>query len=523
MNMDNCNVEKIKTVRQDYHAGSGLERKVVTVEGTKGTGLRTIIIGAGMAGMMAGIKLKSRGETNFVIYEKGASAGGTWRENTYPGIACDTPAHSYSYSFALNPEWSAFYAPGAEIRSYFETMVERYGLHEHIRFNTEIDRCDWRDGLWHIRTKAGHSDLGHILVAATGVLHHPSIPDIPGLQNFARPWFHSARWDHSVPLDGKRIGVIGNGSTGVQIISALAQRAGRLIHFQRSPQWIMPCPDNQYTDAEKQAFRDDPENIEEVRNGPEAAARKARFTAAIIDVDSPELVEIQEIVEKNLEDSIRDPELKEKLRPHYRAACKRMVFSARYYNAVQEPAVYLEDRAIERIEATGVRMKDGTFHELDVLALATGFKVDQFVRPMKFHGEGGVDLEDLWTKGPRAYYAVTIPQFPNLCMLNGPTGPVGNFSLIDIAEKQWDYFDQLIDLVRAGRCTGIAPSMAALETYEAARNHDVMHTVFASGCKSWYLDAQGVPQVWPWSYDHFVKVMAAPKLDDYVMTEPVAA
>ena len=481
----------------------------------KGAALRTIIIGAGMAGLLAAIKLKERGDTNFVIYEKGASAGGTWRENTYPGLACDTPAHSYSYSFALNPEWSAFYAPGSEIKAYFEGIAERYGLLPYIRFNTEIERCDWTYGQWHVRTKSGETDIGDILVAASGVLHHPSVPDIPGLQTFERPWFHSARWDHSVELDGKRIGVIGNGSTGVQIVSALAKRAAKLVHFQRSPQWIMPCPDLQYSEAEKQAFREDPANIDAVRNGPDAAARRARFTAAIIDAESPELAEIQEIVEKNLEESIRDPELRDKLRPNYRAACKRMIFSAHYYNAVQEPTVYLENQAIERVEATGIRMKDGTFHELDVLAVATGFDVGKFVRPMRFFGEGGLELDTLWATRPRAYYAVTVPGFPNLCLLNGPTGPVGNFSLIDIAEKQWAYFDQLVDLVRSGQCKAVAPTMDALEAYEAARDKDSMRTVFASGCKSWYLDEKGVPQVWPWSYDHFVEVMSAPKLDDY--------
>ena len=192
-----------------------------------------------------------------------------------------------------------------------------------------------------------------------------------------------------------------------------------------------------------------------------------------------------------------------------------MIFSAHYYKAVQEPTVYLENQAIERIEATGVRMQDGTFHELDVLAVATGFKVDQFVRPMKLYGEGGLELNDLWANGPRAHYAVTVPNFPNLCLLNGPTGPVGNFSLIDIAEKQWAYFDQLIDVVRAGKAVGVAPTLQALETYEAARNKDAMRTVFASGCKSWYLDANGIPQVWPWSYAHFVDVMATPRLEEF--------
>lgn len=479
------------------------------------TGLRSIIIGAGMAGILAGIKLKARGDTDFVIYEKGDKVGGTWRENTYPGLACDTPAHSYTYSFAYNPEWSGFYAPGPEIREYFQSIAERYDILPHVRFNTEIARCEWRDGKWHIRTTDGHEDWGHVLVAATGVLHHPAIADIPGLETFERPWFHSARWDHSVPLDGARVGVIGSGSTGVQIVSALSKRAGRLVHFQRTAQWIMPCPDTKYSEEERRAFRADPSLIEQVRSGPDAAARRARFTSAIIDVNSPQLAEIQAIVEKNLTDSVSDPVLKAKLTPNYKAACKRMIFSPDYYTAIQRPNVYLETGAIERIEPTGVRMKDGTVHELDVLVMATGFKVDQFVRPMQVSGEGGATLDAFWANGPRAYYAITVPGFPNMVLLNGPTGPVGNFSLIDVAEWQWTHFDQLLDRVRAGDCAGIAPSLAALQTYEAARHEAAKRTVFASGCKSWYLDADGVPQVWPWSWAHFTDVMQAPDFKDY--------
>src|SRR6195952_4470102 len=477
------------------------------------SGLRYIIIGAGMAGLLAGIRLKLRGEENFVIYEKGSSVGGAWRENSYPGIACDPPAHSYTYSFAYNPDWSRYYAPGPEIRAYFEDIATRYDVLGKVHFNSEVEHCEWRDGQWHVRTRDGAVDRGHVLVAATGVLHHPMVPNIPGLEQFERPWFHSARWNHAVPVDGKRVGVIGNGSTGVQIVSALARRAGKLVHFQRSAQWIMPSNDIVYSNEDRRAFREDPASIELVREGPEAAARRARFTSAIIDVDSPELAEIQQIVETNLENSVRDPELREKLRPNYRAACKRMVFSAPYYNAIQEPTAYLESGAIDRVEATGVRMKDGTFHELDVLVLATGFRVDQFVRPTQVVGEHGQALDDLWAEHPRAYYAVPVPGFPNMCLLNGPTGPVGNFSLIDIAEKQWDYFDKLIDLVRQGKAQGIAPKLQALETYEAKRSAAARNTVFASGCSSWYLDANGDPQVWPWSWDHFVEVMASPALE----------
>lgn len=477
--------------------------------------MRFIIIGAGMAGMLAGIRLKERGDADFIIYEKGDDVGGTWRENHYPGLACDTPAHSYTYSFATNPNWSAFYAPGPEIRAYFEDVAERYDLRKQIVFNAEISACRFAGGRWYVTTTDAREDVADVIVASTGVLHHPSMPDIAGLSDFQGSCFHSARWDHSIGLEGKRVGVIGNGSTGVQIVSALSKVVGKLVHFQRSPQWIMPCPDLKYTEADKQAFRDDPAKIEDVRNGPEASARRARFTAAIIDLDSPELEEIQSIVERNLEDSIRDPELREKLRPDYRAACKRMVFSAHYYDAVQKPNVEIAVGAIDRVEANGVRMRDGSFHELDVIALATGFRVDQFVRPMIVEGIGGQSLDDLWAEHPRAYYAVAVPGFPNFFLLNGPTGPVGNFTLIDIAEAQWAYIDQLVDLLRAGTCDAVAPSMAALEDYEARRTEAAKRTVFASGCRSWYLDKNGVPQVWPWSYAYFQEVMARPNLSDY--------
>lgn len=480
--------------------------------------LRYIIIGAGMAGVLAGIRLRQRGEDNFVIYEKGNTVGGTWRENTYPGVACDTPAHSYTYSFALNPDWSAFYAPGPEIQAYFERMTDQYSIRDYIRFNTEVTACRYEDGLWHIETQNGLTDTADVLVAATGVLHQPNIPNIPGLRDFEGVCFHSARWDHSIDYSDKRVGVIGNGSTGIQIVAALSGKVKRLVHFQRSPQWIMPCPDTRYSDEDIQAFHQDPAKIENVRNGPEAQARRSRFLAAIIDADSPELAEIQSIVEQNLEESVKDPALREKLRPNYRAACKRLVFSPNYYEKVQDPSVYVDTSGIESVEADGVRMQDGTFHELDVLVLATGFKADAFMRPMTVTGRNGIDLNKLWDVHPKAYYAVTIPDFPNFFMLNGPTGPVGNFSLIDIAERQWNYIDQLLELLRNGEYKAIAPRYSALEDYEARRAEAARKTVFAAGCKSWYLDAEGVPQVWPWPYEYFIEVMSRPDLNDYELT-----
>lgn len=485
---------------------------------TRQRDLRYVIIGAGMAGLLAAIKLKERGETNYVVYEKGDSIGGTWRENRYPGLTCDVPAHAYTYSFAPNPDWSAFYAPGPEIKAYFEKVARDFGVANTIRFNCEVTGCRFDDATnrWNITLSDGSTDVADIVVAASGVLHHPNIPDIPGLDTFAGKAFHSARWDDEAQLDGTRVGIVGTGSTGVQILTALQPRSAHVVHFQRSPQWIMPVPFFEYSAEEREVFRANPELIDKIRYGEEYWSGIYRFNRALVDPQGPDMQEIQNLVLNNLETSVKDPVLREKLRPNYIAACKRLIYSWSYYDHVQQPNVTVETGGIERIEPAGVRMKDGTLHELDVLVLATGFKADRFIRPTVVTGRGGANLDDAWAVRPSAYYAVTIPEFPNFFMLNGPTGPVGNFSLIDIAERQWAYIDQLLDHLRRG-AKQVVPKQEAFADYEERRIAAARKTVFGSGCTSWYLDAEGVPASWPWSYDAFADAMSKPQLDDYAI------
>lgn len=480
---------------------------------SSGRDLRIVVIGAGMAGILAGIKLREAGR-DFVIYEKADRIGGTWRENTYPGLTCDVPSHAYTYSFEPNPDWSRHLPPGAEIQDYFERTVDKYNLRSHIQFNEEIVRCEFKDGRWELETRSGKHDAADVVIAATGVLHHPNVPDLPGLDQFSGVKFHSARWDHSVPLDGQRIGIIGNGSTGVQIVTALVERA-QVKHFQRTAQWIMPVENGYYTEEQKEAFRNDPELLRYMQNEPNYLASVKRFTDAIVDIDSPEMAEIEATVLDNLERSVQDPVLREKLRPNYRAACKRLIFSPNYYQAIQHPNAALVTDGIERIEPNGIRTRDGQLHELDILVLATGFKADQFMRPMGVVGRNGRLLNDAWAKRPTAYLAVSIPEFPNLFMLNGPTGPVGNFSLIDIAERQWAYIEQLIELLEKGECSEISASPAAMADYEERRIKAAKTTIFGSGCHSWYLDSEGVPASWPWSYQAFADAMAAPQLEHF--------
>lgn len=364
--------------------------------------VRIAIIGAGMAGILAGIKLREAGLTDFRIYEKAGRIGGTWRENSYPGLTCDVPSHAYTYSFEPNPDWSHHLPPGPEIQAYFERTVTKYGLEPHIAFDEEVVRCAFEDGRWHLETGRGTRDTADIVIAATGVLHHPNHPRIEGIDTFAGACFHSARWDHSVPLDGRRIGIIGNGSTGVQIVSALAARAGRLKHFQRSAQWIMPTVNDPFTEEQRAAFRADPLLLKSVQNDPTYLEIAWGWTEAIIDAASPTMIQTEAAARANLEANVSDPVLREKLRPTYRAGCKRLIHSPDYYQAIQHPNAELVTDEIDRIEAKGIRTRDGALHELDLIVLATGFNAHQFMRPMNVIGRGGVELNHIWARRPAA-------------------------------------------------------------------------------------------------------------------------
>jgi len=478
---------------------------------------RFIILGAGMSGILAAIKLRMAGHTDIAVYEKSDRIGGTWRDNSYPGLSCDVPAHAYTYEFAPNPEWSGYFAPGPEVQAYFEKVVADFQVMPIINFNSEVIRCTWRDasGDWQVETADGRIAEAEFIIAATGVLHHPKIPDIAGLDDFKGVKFHSARWDHKVPLEGKKIGVIGNGSTGVQLVTALAKRGLDVVHFQRSPQWIMPVVQFAYTEAEKTVFRQSRAAIDAIRYDSVYFGNIQRFTKGVIDIDSPMMKEIEDYCLMNLEQSVRDPGLREKLRPTYRAACKRLIYSPDYYEAAQRPNLLTITSGIDKVLPGGIRDKDGAVHDLDLIALCTGFHSDRFVRPINVEGRRGATLESAWKERCNGYYAISIPDFPNFFMLNGPTSPVGNFSLIDIAERQWAYIEQLISRVADDNARGIAATATALADYEDRRITAAKATIFGSGCTSWYLDAHGIPITWPWDYDTFAQVMAKPDFEAF--------
>lgn len=488
---------------------------------------RVVIIGAGMAGVLAAIKLQEAGYNNIAIYEKADRVGGTWRENTYPGLTCDVPSHHYTYSFARNPDWTRHLPPGAEIQDYFERITKQYAIDQLIQFNTEVTRAEFVDGLWQLELEGGGRDSANIVVAATGVLHQISQPAMAGLEHFQGAHFHTARWDHSVDLKGKRVAVIGMGSTGVQIISDLSARGIDVSHFVRNPQWIMPVENGHYSERQREAFRTDPKVLEEAMDFAGYAANVENYTQALIDPDSEMAKVMGQTCLDNLINSVSDPELLMQLTPDHAPLCKRLIFSPDYYQAIQRKNAQLVRSEIECIEEHGIRTADGVLHECDVIAFATGFRADQFMRPMQIIGVEGVDLESLWAKTPSAYLSVVMPYMPNFFMLNGPNGPVGNFSLIDIAELQWGYIAQLINVVREGTNADtrlfLYPSRQATEDFDATRVEAAKKTIwYTGGCQSWYLDAEGIPASWPWNYSRFVEVMKKPDLNNYVLMKGAA-
>jgi cation diffusion facilitator CzcD-associated flavoprotein CzcO len=474
--------------------------------------LRFAVIGAGMAGILSVIRLREAGFDDITVFEKADRLGGTWRENTYPGIACDVPSHLYSYSFAPNPEWSHTFSPGPEIAAYFERVAAEHDVVRVIRFGEEVVRLDFAGGRWRLETASGFVDEYHVVIAATGVLHHPNIPDLPGTDRFEGAMFHSARWDHSVDLADARVGVIGTGSTAVQITTALARDVGHYTLFQRTAQWVLPQANPEYTEEEKARFRADPELLRTAHDN--LAVAFGGFAAAVIDADSPGMAMIERMCLDNLE-TVTDPDLRERLRPDYRAGCKRLVVAPDFYEAIQAPDAELVTEPIERFERTGIRTADGVLHELDVVVLATGFRADAFMRPMAVTGRDGVTLAEFWRERPNAYLSISMPGFPNLFMINGPNGPVGNFSLIEVAEHQVGYALQLIERLGSGDAWEISPTRVATEEHEAQRVEAVRGSIWVTGCRSWYLDDRGVPATWPWTFDHFREVMAAPDFDCY--------
>jgi cation diffusion facilitator CzcD-associated flavoprotein CzcO/acetyl esterase/lipase len=458
---------------------------------------RVVVVGAGMSGLCMGAKLRAAGMSDFTILEKASDIGGTWRENTYPGLSCDVPSRFYSYSFLPNPSWTSVFSPGGEIQGYFQRATDELELRPHIELGVEVDQATWTGVEWEVVAADGRRWSADALITATGVLHHPRFPDIDGVESFEGAAFHSARWDHSVPLGGRRIAVIGTGSTGAQIVAAIAGDVEQLYVLQRSAQWILPVPNLRYSERSQRLLARRP-----ILN--RASYSAYRFVLGNVfarAVTQPGLLRraVSAACRWNLRLGVRDPALRRTLTPDHQPMCRRLIMSAGYYPAVQRPNVEVVTTSIERVEPTGVRLSDGRLLEVDVIVFATGFDAHAYMRPMKVTGPDGWTLDEEWAEGPRGYRTVALPGFPNLFTLMGPHSPIGNSSLISVAEAQADYIVGWLEEMRRGSLQAVAPTRAATEAFNAEMRAAMPNTIWTSGCTSWYLGKDGLPELWPWT------------------------
>lgn len=459
---------------------------------------RVAIVGGGMSGMGLADRLSEEGLDDFVIYEKADRFGGTWRENTYPGVACDVPSAYYSYSHAQNPDWSHVFAGGEEIQRYFETFAAERDLQHRTRFGIEVLAATWSGDHWALDLSDGSRDVADILVSATGVVHQIAMPDIDGLRTFEGAMFHSARWDHGVAIDGQRVGLIGSGSTGAQILTAVAGRAARLTVFQRTPQWVLSWGNPEIPGWVRRALG----RFGPLRNAYRRLVQiwfEHTFGAAVLKPGLRRDI-VRWAARWNL-GQVRDPELRRALTPDYEPMCRRLVLCDGYYDAIQRDDVALVTDGIVRVEPRGVRTADGRLHELDVLVLATGFDAHAFTRPIMVTGLDGRTLDEEWADGARGHRTVALAGFPNFFMLLGPHSPFGNQSQIMVAETQTRYIVEWAARFARGEWGPSAPSRQAMDAFNRAVRDELRSTdnIWSTGCRSWYLGDDGVPEVWPWS------------------------
>jgi len=474
-------------------------------------GPRVVIIGAGVAGILMGLKLRERGWHDFTILEKADRLGGTWRDNTYPGIACDVFAHLYIYSFAPNPGWSSRFAGGPEIWKYYHGVAKRYGVLPHICYNKEVASAEFLGNGWRVTTKDGDVLAADVVISGCGRLHHPVMPDIPGRDSFAGPSFHTARWDWSVPFKGKRLGLIGTGSSASQITAEIADKVGKLVLFQRTPQWVWPMDNDPIPWWKRLAYRLFPPLVRKHYRELEAMFDKM---ARAVTIDPEARAQRDKLIRGAL-DRIRDPELRAKMTPDYEVGCKRLVISGGFHEAVQKPSVALVTEGIDHIEAKGVVTKDGKLHELDILVFATGFNAHAFLRPMQITGEGGVTLEKLWADLPVSYRSVALPHMPNFFMMNGPYSPGGSASVVSIVETHVAYLMQLLERIDQEKILLAPTEEAAWDWFNDARERSRNSVFGTGGCQSWYLDKTGTPALDPITLPELKENLAAPRYEDF--------
>ena len=457
-----------------------------------------LIVGTGFAGLGMGIRLKQAGLDDFTILEQADHVGGTWRDNHYPGAACDIESHLYSFSFEPNPNWTRTYASQPEILAYLDHCADKYGLRPHIRLGTAATGAsfDEREGLWRVTTSTGDTITARVLIPCCGGLSRPAYPDIAGLGDFAGKIFHSARWDDGAPLDGKTVAVIGTGASAIQIVPAIAPRVARLDLYQRTPPWILPRFERDIAPGERARFRRFPVLQRVARTAQ--YLRHELFAVGFV-VEPRVLRFASRFALRHLASGVADPALRQRLTPHYTMGCKRVLLSNDYYPAVARDNVTLVTDGIERVTARGIRTRDGVERAVDAIVLATGFEAAEQAAPFAVRGREGHTLDEAWKDGPEAYLGTAVSGFPNLFLIVGPNTGLGHSSMVFMIESQIAYVMDAIRTLGAEQLKLVDLRAAAQKRYNDELAERLAKTVWATGgCSSWYRTRSGRnTTLWP--------------------------
>jgi len=448
-----------------------------------------IVMGSGFAGLCMGVRLKQAGLDNFIILEKDAEAGGTWRVNDYPGAACDVPSHLYSFSFAQNPDWTRKYPGRAELWAYTESIIRDFGLAPHLRTGTELLGADFNEagGYWTVRTSQGEMSC-KVLVAASGALSRPAIPALPGLAGFQGKVFHSACWDHSFDLAGKRVAVIGTGASAIQFIPDIAPRVAQLDVFQRSAQWIMPRRDRAFSAPERWLLA----HVKPLRLMYRAFIYAQNEARLIAFAKFPALMRLAQFAARRhlRRQSHGRPDLRAKLTPDYAMGCKRILMHNAYYPALARPNVTLFTDAVRAVHPHAIVTASGEERPVDAIIFGTGFDVEHVLGRADIRGRGGVRLLDLAQNGLQAYKGATVAGFPNFFMITGPNTGLGHNSMIYMIESGVQYVLDATTSILRGGLHSVEVARAAQDRYNERLQQRLHRSIWNAGCKSWYLNGQ---------------------------------
>ncbi|MBQ6640030.1 MAG: NAD(P)/FAD-dependent oxidoreductase [Saccharopolyspora sp.] len=463
-----------------------------------------IIVGTGFSGLGTAIKLKEAGIEDFLVLEKDHDLGGTWRDNTYPGCACDVPSLMYSFSFEQNPEWSRLFAEQQEISEYLQRCADKYGIREHIHYGVEFTGSEYDESTrsWHVATADGTEYVGKALVMGVGALHIPSYPELDGIERFQGEVFHSAQWNHDYDLRDKRVAVVGTGASAIQFVPRVAEQAGKLHLFQRTPPWIQPKPDQEIPHSVRKWFRRVP--------GLQRAARTAVYWVlefrSVAVLRSKWLGKVSEhLAKRYIRRAVKDPATREAVTPKYAMGCKRILLSSDYYPALNRSNVDLRTDGVAEVRENSVVSGDGQEHPVDAIIFGTGFHVTDAFDHLDVAGRNGYKLRDAWKDGMQAHLGITVSGFPNMFFLLGPNTGLGHNSVVFMIESQINYVLSCLRPILRGDVDQVDVRQSVQDEFNDRIQHQLSDAVWsAGGCQSWYLDVNGVNRtVWPgftWNY-----------------------